>query len=572
MTERTDYPSFLVSQEALQQHFRAQLEGLNSTEKGQRFARFVERLIPQTDFGSNFTAPVLSERAAADGGVDLSGRSRLDDSMLFIQAKLWVDKAETVDSVISKFEAFTTTSKDGQLELLDVSSLRHHFALVTLSPLDGIIERYEKKNYSSKQFYDRCKAENRIHFVDIRKIFAILRTTYSKITQLPPTIDLNSVSEFIHHDNVYVGILSSNELKRLYSEFGDSLFFENVRDFLGVPRNSDRSGRTTPNGEIVKTVATEPEKMLSRNNGVVFGAREVESGDSAKQLILKAGSVVNGCQTTMCIVEAATLTSYVMAKVVQTEDAWDITKAANFQTSVPDIDLELARYLRPQLIKRAAISSNVRLDDRERSAFQILDAIYDRRVAYDETRLLYIGLFSRSPNNVFASNYTELLQDLIANLYSIPSFDDDLFDALFSLQYAAQSGLALAKRKFTNPAYAANFERLYKPDSLPYRCFLSILAICGTVGINIAERELDASEEVRRVQRFLQSAQHVLRNKEDLFVRYFQLAVKLWMMEVMMDEDDSELRRDMYVKSKRANFTLMYRKLCMEADMESNPS
>lgn len=140
----------------------------------------------------------------------------------------------------------------------------------------------------------------------------------------------------------------------------------------------------------------------------------------------------------MCLVEYSELPSSVLVKVVVTDDSWDITKSANYQTAIPDIDLELARYLRPQLVKIAASNLGVQISGVEKSAFQLIDEIYNNRVAYQETRLLYIGLFSRSPNNVFASNYTELMQDLISKLYDQSEYEEEVFETLFMLQGASQ--------------------------------------------------------------------------------------------------------------------------------------
>ena len=245
-----------------------------------------------------------------------------------------------------------------------------------------------------------------------------------------------------------------------------------MRDFLGVQTGVEKMGRTTPNLEIIKTIKNDHEKMLSRNNGIVIGAAQVNQGSDEKQLILKSGSVVNGCQTTMCLVEYSEKPSFVVVKIVQTSNAWDITKSANYQTAVPDIDLELARYLRPQLVKRAAENFGVQLKDTERSVFQLIDEIYDRKVAYSETRLLYIGLFSRTPNNVFASNYTELFQELIVGLYKSHVQEEEIFELLFLLQGISQESLNEAKAIFSNPSYSHFFERIYKEDSLSYKSFL----------------------------------------------------------------------------------------------------
>jgi hypothetical protein len=572
MKTKSDLPGYLTSFDQLQQHFRAQLEGLSTTEKGNKFARFVQRLLPQTEIGSDFKLPELSGKVSGDEGVDLTAEGKDGKASLYIQSKLWVDRADLVDSVISKFQAFTTKKGPKQPKLFDPKSRSIHFLLATLSPISGIFKKYEEIEYGSKDFYRKCKEEHRIHFIDGHQILPILRATYNKLSQIPTELVLNFDTPYIFKSNVYIGVISNSELKGLYTKFGDALFFENVRDFLGVQRGSEKLGRTTPNNEIIKTITQYPEKMLSRNNGIVFGADKVQQGSSPNQLILNNGSVVNGCQTTMCLVEYSELPSSVLVKVVETSDSWDITKSANYQTAIPDIDLELARYLRPQLVKRAASNLGVQINGVEKSAFQLIDEIYNHKVAYQETRLLYIGLFSRSPNNVFASNYTELMQELISELFEQSSYEQEIFDTLFLLQGASQESLKEAQEIFKNQSYAGMFDRLYKDDSLPYRCFLSILALCGAISINIADRQSDLKKEYERTIDFLSNAKLLLKNQNSRFPKFHKLAVKIWMQDNLGDEDDAEIRRDMYIRTKRLNFTNMYRKICMEADLEMSIS
>ena len=227
--------------------------------------------------------------------------------------------------------------------------------------------------------------------------------------------------------------------------------------------------------------------------------------------------------------------------------------------------------MRPQLVKRAAENFGVQLKDIERSAFQLIDEIYERKVAYSETRLLYIGLFSRTPNNVFASNYTELLQDLIVALYKNQVQEEEIFELLFLLQSISQESLIESKTIFSNPSYSSFFERLYKEDSLSYRSFLTILALCGTINTSITERESDISKEVVRVRKFIDDASKALKNKQDSFKKFHKLAVKLWMQDLLDDdEDEAKVRRDMYLSSKRMNFNNMFRKLCIEADLDQS--
>jgi hypothetical protein len=566
-------PEYLASYDSLAQHFRAQFDGLATNEKGDKFATFGCRVIPQTEIGKEYNPPVLREKKTHDEGVDITASGKDGCSILYIQSRLWLDKAETLDSVISKFQNYWNTyhtEKAGSRFLFVLDEQPINFMLITLSRLDNIIKSYEKRSFASKEFYDKLKADKRIHFIDGSQILTILRGAYGKITELPTNLTLNLETEFINKDNVYIGIVSSKELRDLYTQFGDALFFENIRDFLGLSEFREKVGRTSPNQEIAKTILNHPETMLQKNNGIVFRAQKVEVGESPRQLILTRGSIVNGCQTTMCMVDSTVDQSFVLVKIVETEDSWAIAKAANFQNSIDFIDLELARNMRPQLAKRAAAFTGIRLIDGERSALQLLDDIYDRKIIYDETRLFYIGLFSKTPNNIFASNYTELMHDLIERFYKEDSYGEKTFQTLFALQAASQEGVKSAEERFIHPQYADLFKRLYSDNSLTYRCFIGILALCGAININIADRAPDPTAEYGRMVDFFSKALSLLENRKERFLRYYIMAVKTWMQEATpAEQEESEIRRDLYIKSKRFPFMGMYTKLCIEADMDT---
>ncbi len=270
----------------------------------------------------------------------------------------------------------------------------------------------------------------------------------------------------------------------------------------------------------------------------------------------------------MCVVLHSVEECFVPVKIVQTDNAWDVAKAANYQNSVNDIDLELARHLRPQVVKRAANISGVKIDDGKDSAFQIIDSIYEQRVAYQETRLIYIGLFSRQPNNLYASNYTEINGDLISRFYNEDRYGNDLFETLFALQGACQVGLKDAQQTFIDTEYSGMFERYYKDESPTYRCFVGILALCGAIKMNVADRDPNAEQEFIRVKGFIQKAAQLLRDDKPRFVLYYRLALKIW-MSLMIDAgvDETEIRQLMSLQSRKADFSLMFKKLCMEADL-----
>lgn len=222
MQADTKLPEYLSSFDTLQQHIRGQLNGLSTTEKGDRFAHFVQRLIPQSEVGSAFEFPELRSKVSGDGGVDLIANGRISDKTLFVQSKLWVDRADTIDSVVSKFQAFTSNSTDEQPALFNIDNDPTHFLLVTLSPLSGILESYKSKQYSSIMFYQQCAVEDRIHFIDGPQILELLKTAYKKLNQVPTELTVNFETTYIQKGNVYIGVISSNELKALHRHFGDA--------------------------------------------------------------------------------------------------------------------------------------------------------------------------------------------------------------------------------------------------------------------------------------------------------------------------------------------------------------
>jgi hypothetical protein len=85
----------------------------------------------------------------------------------------------------------------------------------------------------------------------------------------------------------------------------------------------------------------------------------------------------------------------------------------------------------------------------------------------------------------------------------------------------------------------------------------------------VAERLNDRpADEAERMRKFLVGASTILREALEHFSNYYMLSVKIW-MGLMMDagSDEGEIRQFMNLQSRSANFTQMYKKLCLEADL-----
>ena len=191
--EQITWPEYLTSYESLVQHFRAQLEGLSTTQKGQRFARLVQRLLPQTDLGANYLLPEVSPTLSNDEGVDLTAEAKNGPGVLCTQAKLWLDRADDFDSVLSKFEAYLTkyhTDSGTDQYRLTFDDQSISFSVVTLSKLTNVIQKYKSRQFSSRTFYDQLCEKQRIHVIDGTEIFSLLRSSYLKLGELPRTLSV----------------------------------------------------------------------------------------------------------------------------------------------------------------------------------------------------------------------------------------------------------------------------------------------------------------------------------------------------------------------------------------------
>jgi hypothetical protein len=313
--------------------------------------------------------------------------------------------------------------------------------------------------------------------------------------------------------------------------------------------------------------------MLARNNGLTFRAATVDIEDNGS-VELSMAAIVNGCQTTMRLVHCAPVSELclVQVKVVKTTDAWDIAKAANYQNQVTRVDLDLARYLRPQLVRRVAMTLGYAVEtETSVSASSVLNTIYRTKVDYDELRLLVLGLFSRKPNNLFEGNYSELRGDILEKLYDLKGGDEAVFAVLLLLLKESRVALTLCEEIYSGDEYAAIFRRFYNDDKPRYRVYFAITALCALLREDLSERSVDADEEFNRTERFLASAREALENRADAYHNVFLLtflAIADTVLDIPTGKADSEIAQSMYNKISTTAFSSLFKKVLMRMDSE----
>ena len=233
-----EFPFFLQDYGQLLSHFQAEFERLTSKQRGDAFALFTQRLVPHTEVGRNFERPQLRKQTY-DEGVNLECKSKTESEWLDVQAKYTIAGVDDVDSIISKFESYRSSKQTALQQSLFVDQSnqpQNHYMIVTTQDITSrIVPRYEKSNRPSLRFYNLLKDEQRIHVVDGPKVLSTLRDIYTKSFHLPSDLRLTLAHPYIQMGDVYIGVIAATELKRLYNEFGDALFFENIREDLSRP-------------------------------------------------------------------------------------------------------------------------------------------------------------------------------------------------------------------------------------------------------------------------------------------------------------------------------------------------
>ncbi len=567
-------PPFIRSYGELYSHLQSEFEPLGPNERGDYFLEFAERIVPHTEVGARFDLPKKRQKTH-DKGVDLECETPDKSEKLSIQSKYTISGVDDLDLIISKFEVYEKEQsvKSAPPQNLftfngDDKGQTIQFMIITASDLKTILAKYEKSKRQTTVFYEKLVAQGRLHIIDGPKFLPILQQTYRKAHFLPSDVKLPLAEDFIHMGNVYIGVIAGTALKALYNEFGDAIFLENIREFLGRTSGKVATGenRVTVNEAIADTLQNAPEQFLARNNGITFRARVVTELNT-QTLKLEDASIVNGCQTTMSIIQNPQDNSHVLVKIVEAENSWDIAKAANFQNEVRQIDLDLARYVRPQVVRDAASKVGVRFDNQsgDPSAFSLLDAIYRNHVTYEMIRSLFIGFFSRTPNNAIEANYTELRTDIIEEFYKHDPGGENTFDILFGIHQAVEKAADKIQQSFHGKDYVPLFKRFWNDDKPNYRAFLAILAACGCVRNNIYAKKGALTFE--EMSTFLDTVSTVVTANPDLFVRYFRysfLAVALDLMKP--DADRTVILQGMYRTTKESKFDNLYGRLCLLVD------
>ncbi len=321
------------------------------------------------------------------------------------------------------------------------------------------------------------------------------------------------------------------------------------------------------NAEIAGTVRETPERFLEMNNGVVFSTSHATELDE-HTLQIERASIVNGCQTTLSLVNTqSTHEPYVQVKVVEIQqpgEGWKVTKAANFQNEIKRIDLELAMYIRPQVARRQGYAAGVPVGGD--SPLDLLDIFNRQPITWRNIRILFIGLFSKEPGNMFDVRW-DLVQDrILSHYFQTEAQIQRVFNIVFEMHLAAERSVEITREAYAeDPETVTLFSRLLGDTRAPYKQYLVILALCALTQMNIAERHERLNEEIARMDLLLSKFQTALETQPKLVEEAFLIAFEKAAGDALEDAKTAEIdeiRRKMYTRiTKQAKFTSLWRQV-----------
>ena len=217
------------------------------------------------------------------------------------------------------------------LKDVDIEAYSFVFGLISLAEKSDQIMRLYESNTQSKPF----PKSSYIYEYDDTLLEKFLISQAAERTVRKDNLAFSSHLIDLKGDfgSAVVGSVSGIELGRLHKTHGNRLFEGNLRLFVG-----QRKGGI--NEKIIETAESRPGDFWALNNGITIVADSFER-ISEQSLLIKGFSIVNGCQTTVCLStanskKALSESCQVLVRVVAAKKSMltDIVRYNNTQNQV----------------------------------------------------------------------------------------------------------------------------------------------------------------------------------------------------------------------------------------------
>lgn len=234
-------------------------------------------------------------------------------------------------------------------------------------------------------------------------------------------------------------------------------------------------------------------------------------------------------------------------------------------------DLELAQFLRPQIIKKAATQSGLGVKG-NLSASTIIDAINTEEITYEELRALFIGIFSQRPSNIFDTEYTQLSPGVISLFFKDDHEGTNLFNQLFSIFRASRKitdQITSQLKKRNNEITHDTYRRFFQEGKYAYRAFFTLLTACAASGVDISVTTTSDQQRYELMHKFLYQAINLIENETKKFNQYYRFTVQAVAGSVK-GQNKGEIQQYLWKHMRHTEFSVFLERIHQIADLASS--
>jgi hypothetical protein len=436
-------------------------------------------------FGENylFLDPEdVKERIVKDTHAEGVDAILIDDAnyhLLFIQA-------QTVSDFNNTNRSFPENDVKSTLEGIRFL-LRGDYKGKITPELENLVDEYHEKektgDYETEilfitlkrkidsKFVEKFKKDFpqvKVKFYDFDWLFDFFTNFYLIRRAKPPErISLEVITELLRKDIPHksrVFTCKGKELAKIYNDYRERIFQQNVRYFLGLRSKSI-------NKQILET-ATDSAKskyFWYFNNGITIVCKEINEPASGKIVILKDAQIINGAQTTYALYEAyksGTLRDdvEVLIKVIETDDRnflENVTLYTNSQNAIRLRDLCSNDEIQLK-VQKILLDSYRYFYERKRGEFESLHPTIEakRKLLGDDFKIkvisnenaaqAFLGMYLDKPAQAKSEKGRIFLKDKTGFYDSIFSDKDSILAEKLLLSWRLLKYIEKKKKEYSN--------------------------------------------------------------------------------------------------------------------------
>jgi hypothetical protein len=319
--------------------------------KAQSFFEIVcEDLVSVGDLTKNYTAAEYIKKGVEVYGYDYDDERKiltiLNHQFFQIEEIQTLNKSQ-IETKFSRLKGFYNKCIEGLHDLMEETSdaysmaynihkyvqknevLKVRLMVLTDGKATRTLTQLPSEIINSTQFEYRVIDIEYLHNIYSSK----LKSATFEIEVDLPCLKVNEKSEYYQS---FLAVVSGDLLVKIYEDYGQKLFEQNVRTFLQFRGNVNKGLRNTIEGK--------PEMFFAYNNGITATATSIDFHSSGNIKCIKNFQIVNGGQTTSAIY-AARKNSNIDVSKVAVQMKLSVVKDQNIQD---DFISKVAEYANTQ--------------------------------------------------------------------------------------------------------------------------------------------------------------------------------------------------------------------------------